>query len=1085
MATRKKLGFGLLLAVVSLLFFGFILHKNALAALQTDQDVKDMRFAFQDARTIIGTDKDDREYRFIDSDHTDGNAEYVLNGSGSGFNVTAGELCAGKIKLRNTTPSNITNQQGQIAADFSNFSFSRGGVACDQVAPFQKAQLGNPTLVYAWFVWVDRDTIQSVDGRTTYKRGTGSNNDVFSVGGAQADAECRSQIVLSTNRIARSFSTNVATGLITDPGRVIEATGISSDRMPGSCRIFAINEQSFTDHDEARALASRTIFIGLLANADKDPSADAGGAGAASNSCEGNNNFGLEWLLCGIIAQVDQMVEWMNGAVQDQLDFNVKQNLEDPAGIKRAWSAIKNIATAVLVVLMLVMVISQALGGGPFDAYTIRKLLPRLLVAVILMQISWDLCIWLIRLANDAGNGIRDLLAAPFGGWGNLRLQDLLGGLGDAAPGATLLTGLTVGTLAVVINPFSVVLLGFVILMAVFTALATLLFRVILIIAAVIFAPLALAAWILPGTEKYFKQWWTNFFKALMLFPLIVSIIVIGRIFAWIISSGGAGTVGPFDLFAVLVGYFGPYFLLPKVFKWSGGLLGAAAGIIASNALTKAIREKGGAEIKGYGERYQGKFGKRYSPNDPSRFRRGFHRLQSGSFLPTERSRRLTIAKGDKWASERSDEARALEGRAYEKALANGYTDGTGKKWGKGVGAAKQALLDMAGNDDTDPDRRAAQETIQHFLDTNSWIELQHSKITKGKHAGKYLWETPMWEATLAQKPELYSKTLANRPELSPHLLQYTYSTDKVADYLHPEEFAGIDKSDTEAREAKATEILSRKGAKRGERLSNADRHIMAISDQMSPDAFSGVAQGFYQQIQKLRQEGLTDEEISAGQVNSDGARVSKALQARLDAIASTGLPGQTILSKLASGSVKGDLDVALGGDGEGGKVDLLLQKASRTGSTGTQTSRPPAPAAPGVAVAGAAAPSAAAGPTTAGPRPTTTGGIPAATRPREGAFNLPGESTATESGLSANAISEAVAKGVRQANRETLGDTSATFTPPVTKVDLPSGGTLEIPHEPGETISPGGVILPSGTRPETGGTTMPPPPPEEPPTNP
>jgi len=79
-----------------------------------------------------------------------------------------------------------------------------------------------------------------------------------------------------------------------------------------------------------------------------------------------------------------------------------------------------------------------------------------------------------------------------------------------------------------------------------------------------------------------------------------------------------------------------------------------------------------GKGVQGYGERKQGEKAKAYNPLDPM-WKRGLRRVQSGHAIPfSERSRRLTIASGNKWAAERNEEAEAYAGRLQEKAL-NGY----------------------------------------------------------------------------------------------------------------------------------------------------------------------------------------------------------------------------------------------------------------------------------------------------------------------------------------------------------------------------------------------------------------------------
>jgi hypothetical protein len=404
-----------------------------------------------------------------------------------------------------------------------------------------------------------------------------------------------------------------------------------------------------------------------------------------------NKGFFLDWLACPLLETIDKTTSGINDLIQAELTTHADEVLNSHT--RESWSIFSRIATAILVIIMLIMVFSQAIGGGPFDAYTIRKLLPKIIFAVIIMQLSWTIFGWAIQLSNDAGYGIKDILALPFGGTGQLDLESLIGHLGGGAASGTIFTGVLGAGFIAIFNPFLFLLIAFMIIMAAITGLAVLLARHALIIASVMFFPLAIVAWILPGTNRYWKLWWDNFTRLLLLFPLIIGMIYIGRIFAWIISSGGGsgGTALFFDWAAILIGYFGPYFLLPRTFKWGGSLLSTAAGGI-SQAL-KPVNDFGNKEVREMGQRYQGKWAKDYDPEGPlwaaeKRKRKIFgkeftyrspvggkmiKRVQSGHFLPTKRSQRQTTQKGDKWQSEVDEMSMSTLKRGGEKALQNGY----------------------------------------------------------------------------------------------------------------------------------------------------------------------------------------------------------------------------------------------------------------------------------------------------------------------------------------------------------------------------------------------------------------------------
>jgi hypothetical protein len=418
-------------------------------------------------------------------------------------------------------------------------------------------------------------------------------------------------------------------------------------------------------------------------------------SGDDTSACIANSHTSLEWILCPVITALSDATEAINNFVENQLRFDVGSFLPENgenAGAYKAWSVLRDLATSVLVIILLVMIFSQAAGSGLFEAYTIRKILPRLVIAVIAIQVSWELCRFAIDLTNSLGDGLAQIMAAPFGGRGNLDLSSLLNHLGGAAAGIASAASLgaivvSVAFLGPILAP-GALLVAFSIFMSVLIGLASVLFRNIEIVACVIFMPIALILWIIPNQsmKKYWNLWSDNFTKALLLFPIMIAIIYAGRIFAYIAgdTAGGATNVGFLNFIMIFVGFFAPYAILPKAFKWGGSLMSSGANAISSNALVKKGGDLGKKEIGEALQRRQGKAAKAYDPNAPMLgFKRKFgvlpvptgrmvSRIQSGSFMPTERGRRLTIQKGDKWSGEQDEMAQALLKRAGEKVM-GGY----------------------------------------------------------------------------------------------------------------------------------------------------------------------------------------------------------------------------------------------------------------------------------------------------------------------------------------------------------------------------------------------------------------------------
>jgi MFS family permease len=513
----------------------------------------------------------------------------------------------------------------------------------------------------------------------------------------------------------------------------------------------------FKDGFDPSSSATGSITNGVLSATiiNKDPAASTDTSACVFKTNDGALDKALSWILCPVISGLSTSADSINGFVEGQLNFDVNQNLS--GSVQKSWTVFREITSAALVIVMLIIVFSQAVGGGPLDAYTIRKLLPRLAAAIILMQVSWYLCIWLIGLANAAGQGLADLMAVPFGGTGALDLPSLLHRLN---PVWAALIGATSTAGAIIAIFFSGLLLSFgwpilvlsiiLVLLAVVVALATLLFRNALIILLVMLSPLAFLAYVLPGTDRYWKIWKDNFIKLLVFFPLVIAIIYGGRIFAW--TVGNAGGAGPLDLIIVLVGFFGPYFFLPKSFRWGGSLLAMASKGVNEAWPVKKGREVAGKELMAAQRRKQNELVDKYyqslvrvpgnkKPGTGTRIkaglRRGLVRTTGGHPIPTKRATRVMMQEAGKWKQDEIDLAEGKINNDYKefqkgdpshgkKAVRDKHYDPTGKNalqnrafftWGYNT----KSFMEMGKKD-----WRTGEGRYDDMFKTQGWIDFLH-----------------------------------------------------------------------------------------------------------------------------------------------------------------------------------------------------------------------------------------------------------------------------------------------------------------------------------------------------------------------
>jgi hypothetical protein len=347
--------------------------------------------------------------------------------------------------------------------------------------------------------------------------------------------------------------------------------------------------------------------------------------------CEILNLNPLSWFGCPVIAALQESVVQLNKAIDAMMTINI----DDPnVGLftpryKAAWDQFRIISIGLVIVAGLIMLASQAFGFEILDAYTVKKIMPRLILAVIFIALSWDILKFLVTLSNDAGNSVRAIIYQPFKNAGTA------GGFGDALQignwtklvsalisGAAIVTLGIAGLMSFVATAFLAILVAFLVLLV----------RQLAITMLVMVAPFAIALYILPNTQKFFDFWKGAMLSMLVVFPIISAFIATGRVFAIVAyGNGGTAEVPLIQQISAFFAYFVPYAALPFAFKLAGGLIATVAGIVNDRGkggfdrLSKFRQEKAASNIQAMKE------GTRYSNNN--KLGRGFNNMTFGAAL--------------------------------------------------------------------------------------------------------------------------------------------------------------------------------------------------------------------------------------------------------------------------------------------------------------------------------------------------------------------------------------------------------------------------------------------------------------------
>lgn len=385
----------------------------------------------------------------------------------------------------------------------------------------------------------------------------------------------------------------------------------SDDGFAGCAYGREMNGDS-TDHIEAVSIPASVAFSenATKAEGEVDPTEFEGSGNSVTSGTEEEtelpetcatklaDNSALAWVLCPII----NMAESLIGKIDEMLSrflFVDLGRFNTNSGLFVAWNNIRQIWTVILIIIALIMIFSEAMGEGFLSNYSVKKILPRLVLAVIGIQFSWVLTREFINISNILGNGIQGLMLAPFDG-----IEEGLGAIlpvGDLSGAAQ--TGYFVAIFAaipVAFGALATVAIG--VFIALVIAFVTLILRYMVIVIGVMFAPIGIAMSVLPGTQKVSKLWWESLEKAVIMYPIIMAMLAAGKIIAFGLLQpvDGQSPDGWFTLGAIIA-YFAPYALLPAALKLGGTALGKLTG--AFNDKSKGVFDRARSWDKGRKER--------------------------------------------------------------------------------------------------------------------------------------------------------------------------------------------------------------------------------------------------------------------------------------------------------------------------------------------------------------------------------------------------------------------------------------------------------------------------------------------------
>ena len=293
---------------------------------------------------------------------------------------------------------------------------------------------------------------------------------------------------------------------------------------------------------------------------------------------------GIGWIICPLSNWLADGIDYMYSALQEFLKTKPLETTNQNSGIYLAWVIMRNISNVAFIVAFLVIIYSQLTSVG-ISNYGVKKMLPRLIIAAVLVNLSFTFCAVLLDLSNvtgyafqDAFMGIKNTISTVGENtgvgwtWSEVIVMILSNGALAGGVVATVAMGAELLPLAL----SALVGIGLVLLLVLLIMAA----RQALIVILIIISPLAFVCYLLPGTEKWFKKWRDLFLTMLVFFPAFAVIFGGAQLAGIIIIQNATGANGGIMQILGMVVQVIPLALTPIILKLSGGLLGKFAGFV-------------------------------------------------------------------------------------------------------------------------------------------------------------------------------------------------------------------------------------------------------------------------------------------------------------------------------------------------------------------------------------------------------------------------------------------------------------------------------------------------------------------------
>ncbi len=333
---------------------------------------------------------------------------------------------------------------------------------------------------------------------------------------------------------------------------------------------------------------SATINIPL---SDSAKFITSGGVGATKCGIEG-----VGWIICPVVNFLAKIADGSYAFLESNF-LKVSPDMLSTStsdSAYTAWSTMRSIANVAFVIAFLIIIFSQITGAGVTN-YGIKRLLPKIIIAAILVNLSFIICQILVDLSNIIGQSFSEIFqglpagkATPGGFGSGSDWTSVAGGAIAIAGGGALVWANIAALIPLLVSAVIALVMILFILIA----------RQAIVVLLIVVSPLAFVAYLLPNTENWFKKWRETLQAMLILYPVVALIYGVSGYAAKILQGAMSdSTMGQIVAAGVMVL---PLFAIPTVLKkaldgvgnlgatlngWSSKLGGAAGNKLMNDTV--------------------------------------------------------------------------------------------------------------------------------------------------------------------------------------------------------------------------------------------------------------------------------------------------------------------------------------------------------------------------------------------------------------------------------------------------------------------------------------------------------------------